>query len=87
MDLFDAIFVPLRDEAEIFKRTAAGLRNAVPARGTDRPSAAATAAALEIEGKRRKNRFRRDRALAPLKSPQRVVRAVKGDALPADRRV
>ena len=69
MDLFDPIFVALRDEAKVFNRATAGLSGT---RGWPRPreqtlcGLPATAAALQIEGgQRRQNRFRSNRALAP----------------------
>ena len=85
MDLFAPIFVPFRDEAKVLERTATGLRYAVAVRRTDCAGAPAAAASLKIEGQRCQNRFRSDCHLAPLESPQSFIRAVKGDALLADR--
>src|ERR1700722_4209611 len=87
MDMFVPIFAPFRDETKVLERTATGLRNAVAVRRTDCAGAPAAAASLQIESQCRQNRLRRDRHLAPLESPQSFIRAVKGDALLADRLV
>lgn len=84
MNLFCSIFRSFGDEANVFEGTAMGLRDTPPIWGTDGAGAPAAAAALQIEGQRSQNRFRSDRDLAPLESPERFVRAVKGDALPTD---
>src|SRR6516225_7962426 len=84
MNLLGSIFVAFGYETSVLKGARPCLRDTIAVGGAHRARTPASTAPLEIEVQRLQNGFGRDRALAPLESPQGVVRAVEGDALPAD---
>jgi hypothetical protein len=50
VNLFSAILIPLRDEADLVEGSAPGLGRSIAIRGANRARAATSAAPLEIEG-------------------------------------
>ena len=81
VNLYSAILIPFRNEADLVKGSAPGLRRSISIRGANRARASTSAATVEIEGQCREHRLRRDGALPPLKRPKRLVGAVEGYSL------